>query len=511
MVAAAVGSVVMMALTQMMTSMNLSVRGSRTMASRDQLSMRISREAGNPISLKKSVEFVGGSGFPANGPGSMMDNCANGTVPNGCVAKDSTTHNPISYGFTLTDSFSNPIAGPSTTTAAVYDINGALCGNVSASAPTSNCPIVVTSTFTPNCANSQDSCDRAVSMDVHYSVSQASGVQLNGGSVLKTQTGNVSTAIPFAGGVNGVVNMLAKWVSNTELSSSSVYESSTGLVGIGTASPSGILEVQGGTASASTDGRNIIFNAQNAGSGNQNGGSIILNSGASSGTGSSGTVVVGSASVPTWAAANSLFVQNHIYAASIDLTNSNNGIADYGFGDNTSRVSGSVPAGWVGIFTRDLERLHIDPAGNITLGTAANPIPKFQVGTNGDGSVAIANAWNTFSDIRLKKDLKRISNAGELVDHLNGYYYSWKNKKDRSRQVGVIAQEVEKVLPELVSTDADGFKAVDYPKLSAVLIEASKQLHRELEGKETEIDSLQRQNAEIMARLVKVEKALNKK
>jgi hypothetical protein len=512
--AAAIGSIVMMGLTQMMTSMALSLRGTRTMASRDQLSTRIGREAGNPVSLKKSVEFAsnaGFPGFPVNGPGTMMDKCANGGVANGCVARDSVTHNPVSYGFTLTDSFGNPISGPDTATAAVYDISGALCGNVTVSPPSANCPIIVTTSFTPNCANSQDSCDRAVSIDVHFSLDLANGVQLKGGPVLKPMSGNVSTAIPFAGAVNGVVNMLAKWVSNTEIGSSSVYESSTGLVGIGTITPSGVLEVQGGTAAANTNGRDIVLSAQNAGSGNQNGGNIFLNPGAKSGTGNNGSVVVGTSAAPSYVTPNSLYVTDHVYTSSVFLAQSGNGLGDFGWGDDSSRISGSVPAGWIGIFTSSLERLHIDPAGNITLGTPANPIPKFQVGTMGDGSVAIANAWSTFSDIRLKADLERIPNACDLVDHLNGYYYHWKDRKDRSRQVGVIAQEVEKVLPELVRAEADGLKTVDYPKLTAVLIEAFKQLRRDLSTKEKEVSALQQQNTDIMARLQKVEKAINAK
>ncbi|MCM2278902.1 MAG: tail fiber domain-containing protein [Oligoflexia bacterium] len=105
---------------------------------------------------------------------------------------------------------------------------------------------------------------------------------------------------------------------------------------------------------------------------------------------------------------------------------------------------------------------------------------KLQVGNSGDGSVAVANAWNTFSDLRLKADLERIPDACELVDQLNGYYFRWKDGSDRSRQIGVIAQEVQKVLPELVKNGTDGIKTVDYPKLTAVLIEAAKEHNRQL-------------------------------
>ena len=113
--------------------------------------------------------------------------------------------------------------------------------------------------------------------------------------------------------------------------------------------------------------------------------------------------------------------------------------------------------------------------GNVGIGTT-NPAQKLQVGTSGDGSVALANAWNTFSDIRLKRDLVKLPEALNKLEELNGYYYFWKDGEDQNRQVGVVAQEVERVLPELVKTGQDGIKTVDYPKLTVLLIEAAKQL-----------------------------------
>jgi hypothetical protein len=180
-----------------------------------------------------------------------------------------------------------------------------------------------------------------------------------------------------------------------------------------------------------------------------------------------------------------------------------------------------------GVTTGSVERMRIDQNGNVGIGVT-NPGQRLQVGSSGDSSVAIANAWNTFSDIRLKKGIERIPNACEMVDQLNGYYYYWKDGEDRSRQVGVIAQEVEKILPELVKTGSDGIKTVDYPKLTAILIEASKQHNRdiaavkaekadkavvdaELRSLESENAQLKQENAEIKARLERIEKILQSK
>ena len=62
---------------------------------------------------------------------------------------------------------------------------------------------------------------------------------------------------------------------------------------------------------------------------------------------------------------------------------------------------------------------------------------------------------------------------------LNGYSYQW--KEDDSHQYGVIAQEVEKILPYAVSTGNDGIKGVSYNQIIPVLIEAVKEQKKELE------------------------------
>ncbi|MEN0060192.1 MAG: tail fiber domain-containing protein [Bdellovibrio sp.] len=135
-------------------------------------------------------------------------------------------------------------------------------------------------------------------------------------------------------------------------------------------------------------------------------------------------------------------------------------------------------------------RMLIDPNGKMGVGTTS-PGQLFQVGASGDSTVAVANAWNTFSDRRLKDIIGPIPQAGSIVDQLTGYYYTWKKGEDTSRQVGVIAQEVEAVLPELVKTGSDGIKTVDYPKLSAVLIEALKEVRRENESLKSNLQQLQ--------------------
>lgn len=82
-----------------------------------------------------------------------------------------------------------------------------------------------------------------------------------------------------------------------------------------------------------------------------------------------------------------------------------------------------------------------------------------------------------FSDIRLKTNIEKIENALDKVCQLNGYTYDMNNK----RSTGVIAQEVEKVLPEVVQDREDGYKTVAYGNMIGLLIEAIKELKQEIE------------------------------
>ena len=147
-------------------------------------------------------------------------------------------------------------------------------------------------------------------------------------------------------------------------------------------------------------------------------------------------------------------------------------------------------------YTQAEERLVITQLGEVGIGTS-DPTELFQVGSNADGSAAVANAWNTFSDQRLKTNIQKIVNASSLIERLSGYYYEWKNGSDRTRQVGVMAQEVREVLPELVKEGKSGVLTVDYSKLNAVLIEAVKELKNE--------------NRELKSRLESIEERLNSK
>lgn len=139
--------------------------------------------------------------------------------------------------------------------------------------------------------------------------------------------------------------------------------------------------------------------------------------------------------------------------------------------------------------------------GNLGIGTSA-PAYKLQVGVAGDGTQARANAWNLLSDARLKRDLTKLNDPLDMVERINGYYYYWNTGVDKSRQVGFSAQEVLKVVPEIVSKGADGYYSIDYGKMTPVLLEAIKEL-------KAENDRLKSDNEKIMERLAKLETLMN--
>jgi len=85
----------------------------------------------------------------------------------------------------------------------------------------------------------------------------------------------------------------------------------------------------------------------------------------------------------------------------------------------------------------------------------------------------IGDDFNSTSDQRFKSNIKVIDNAVDKVSKLNGVYFDWIANGEKS--MGVIAQQIEETVPEVVFTDNKGFKSVSYGKLVGLLIEAIKE------------------------------------
>jgi len=115
----------------------------------------------------------------------------------------------------------------------------------------------------------------------------------------------------------------------------------------------------------------------------------------------------------------------------------------------------------------------------------------------GNGNAAFAgtvtaNGVTLTSDERLKKDIKPLNDVMPQLEHLSGYQYLWKDEsRDATLQTGLLAQEVEKVLPQLVKTDEHGMKSMNYIGLIPYLLEAVKVLKQQNETLLKRVESLE--------------------
>ena len=119
-----------------------------------------------------------------------------------------------------------------------------------------------------------------------------------------------------------------------------------------------------------------------------------------------------------------------------------------------------------------------DATGSATftnLGSATLTVDVSSItGNLGVSGTVTAADFNTTSDISLKQNINVIDSALSKISQLNGYTFNWKNNDKEA--VGIMAQEVEKVLPQIVATGEDGYKKVSYDSLIPLLIEAVKEL-----------------------------------
>ena len=122
---------------------------------------------------------------------------------------------------------------------------------------------------------------------------------------------------------------------------------------------------------------------------------------------------------------------------------------------------------------------------NTALGVGVNP-------SSTSGRIDASNDVVAFStsDERLKKYIKNIKNPLEKISKINGVTFEWKKTDEKMKKevhsfeghdVGVLAQELEEVLPEVVATRDNGYKAVKYEKIVPLLIEAIKEQQKQID------------------------------
>ena len=129
---------------------------------------------------------------------------------------------------------------------------------------------------------------------------------------------------------------------------------------------------------------------------------------------------------------------------------------------------------------------------------------------NGAGNGYLNGNLIQTSDQRLKKNFLPIKNSLSSIYKLNGYKFNWiEEARSRDLQTGLIAQEVQKIFPELVQTDEKGFLSVNYIGLVPHLIEAVKELRDENNSLKLNNQTLENKNQNLESRLDKIEAMLS--
>lgn len=161
---------------------------------------------------------------------------------------------------------------------------------------------------------------------------------------------------------------------------------------------------------------------------------------------------------------------------------------------------------WNGSFLVRGDRMVIKGDGRVGIGTNA-PTQLLHVFNGTTSGTYTTTGWVHSSDKRLKTNIQGISNAMGVVNNLNGVWYEWKNNPEAGRQVGFIAQDVQKVLPEVVvGVEGDLEKGetlgMAYQNIVPVLVEALKE-------KDREIAELIHSNKELQGRVERIETQLS--
>lgn len=153
----------------------------------------------------------------------------------------------------------------------------------------------------------------------------------------------------------------------------------------------------------------------------------------------------------------------------------NAGVRSSGTISNAFILGSELTNAPIQFITSDAVRMTIETGGDVGIGTTN---PTYDLHVNGRLKTT---GINETSDARLKKNVNGIENALENVMAIRGVTYQWKKdeypemKFEEGTEYGVIAQELEEILPDLVDTDNEGWKSVEYSHMVPLLIEAIKE------------------------------------
>jgi hypothetical protein len=290
-----------------------------------------------------------------------------------------------------------------------------------------------------------------------------------GGSVLISTGVGVSWTTPFAAGLQGRQGIQGITGSGTQ--------GIQGITGSGTQGTQGIQGIQGITGSG-TQGTQGIQGIQ--GIQGRQGIQGITGSGTQGTQGIQG--ITGSGTQGTQGIQGIQGIQGRqgiqgITGSGTQGTQGIQGIAGGGGGSSTITAETSSTSFFFPTFSNVASGT---PAGTY----AADNKLEFQPSSG----TLYATVFTSLSDQTQKENIRPIENAIEMVSQMNGVYYDWIDKHNTG-SVGVIAQEMEKILPEVVTTNDRGLKTVSYGNIVGVLIEAIKEQQVRIEELERKLDA----------------------
>ena len=139
---------------------------------------------------------------------------------------------------------------------------------------------------------------------------------------------------------------------------------------------------------------------------------------------------------------------------------------------------------------------YLDTSERVHIGGTGDPVVSLKV----TGQVYATDNITAYysSDITLKNNIRPIESAIFKVKQISGVRFDWNEKSSQIQQeqghdIGLIAQEVEKVLPEIVITRDSGIKAVNYDGVIPLLVEAIKEQQSTIENLKDRINKLEGQ------------------
>lgn len=261
---------------------------------------------------------------------------------------------------------------------------------------------------------------------------------------------------------------------------SDVYHYGSGTISSATGTSAGVLNVSTGTVTTATG---VGASVQNTGGGTiTNGYGVRISTIAAT---NKWSLYAGDATAPSYFAGS---VGIGTTAPPYNLSVSSNTANGYTVISNTNLAAGGQTWRWYSSST------------GASLGSNAMcfglGMCLFEIFSSGNAT--LSGTLTQSSDVRLKRDIQPIENALDSVTQLDGVTYYWKNPdKEQSKQIGLIAQNVEKVFPEAVKTDAQGFKSVAYQNLVAPIINALKEIRGWMFQTDERVLTLEKDNNEL--------------